>query len=105
MSLYYIAIKESVKAVEIKDILARFKADNFGPNTSPYIAFITKELGKKYLESRRMSQNFTLLTLPEVKDRCANLDTSNGTVVFQNEKQIADSLLDHSGESLKKLIQ
>ncbi len=105
MGLYYIAIKDRIRGVEVKDILARAKMNNYSPNTSPYIAFTTKQLGKKYLESRRMSKHFTLLTLPEVKNRCSGLDTNNGTVVFQNEKQIADSFLDVSGESIEWLIQ
>ena len=104
MSLYYIAVNNDHAEVDAEYIFIQIKVDTYGAESAPYIAFISKDLGAKYLEARNMGTNYVLVTLEEVRKNGLVPDMNNGTVVFETEEQISNSFKKDAGEYLRKLV-
>ena len=105
MSLFFIAMKDEYISEYAVEAFARIKADQNGKDSSPYVAFTTKELGKKYLKARNMEKTFSLLTLEQHKERGFKPDMNNGTLIFENEQEISNTLSSPSAKVLRELIR
>lgn len=105
MSLYYIATDYIEDNGLPKVGLMRVRVSETGPDSDPYVAFASKELGERYLRSQSIDESCRLLSHKELIDQGHIVDKNKGTVVFETEEQIIKSINDKTCQYLRNLVQ
>ena len=105
MTLFYVLPPEDLIPKFIgKELLLRIKAGRSDRDCLAYLAFRTKEIGKKYLNKKMPGNNLQLVAREELQIRGIEIDPNHPTLYFETKEQVEKAFTDKNGNYLSSLL-